>query len=78
VAIIALQNKKSSTMLASKEKLLSFSCQTKSTRCNGCENNCLLSIAVFFDEKTFYNRFFLLAIPKDLYTDLQQNLKSLK
>ena len=52
-AIIALQNKKSSSTLISKEKLAEFSCKTRNTRCKGCENKCLLNITVFPDGKTF-------------------------
>jgi predicted CoA-substrate-specific enzyme activase len=52
-AIIALQNKKSSTSLISKEKLAGFVCKMRSTRCKGCENKCLLSITVFPNDKTF-------------------------
>ncbi len=52
-AIIALQNKKSSTSLISKEKLAGFACKMRNTRCKGCENKCLLNITVFPNGKTF-------------------------
>ncbi|MDR3048995.1 MAG: 2-hydroxyacyl-CoA dehydratase [Elusimicrobiota bacterium] len=52
-AIIALQNKPSMSVLISKEKLDEFSYKMRNTRCKGCENKCLLNIAVFPDGKTF-------------------------
>lgn len=52
-AVIAFQNKKSSSCLISKEALEKFSCKTRNTRCKGCENKCLLNITVFPDGKTF-------------------------
>ncbi|OEG71321.1 2-hydroxyglutaryl-CoA dehydratase [Candidatus Endomicrobiellum trichonymphae] len=52
-AIIALQNKKSSTSLISKVKLAGFVCKMRNTRCKGCENKCLLNITVFPNDKTF-------------------------
>lgn len=51
--LIALQNKRSSTSLITKEKLENFSCKMRNTRCKGCENKCLLNITVFPDGKTF-------------------------
>jgi predicted CoA-substrate-specific enzyme activase len=52
-AIIALQNKKTSTSLISEEKLSGFTCKMRNTRCKGCENRCLLNITVFSNGKTF-------------------------
>ncbi|MDR2708846.1 MAG: 2-hydroxyacyl-CoA dehydratase [Elusimicrobiota bacterium] len=52
-SLIARQNKPSMTSLISKEKLEKFSCKTRNTRCKGCQNKCLLNIAVFGDGKTF-------------------------
>ncbi|GMO51664.1 MAG: acyl-CoA dehydratase activase-related protein [Candidatus Endomicrobiellum trichonymphae] len=52
-AIIAMQNKKYSTSLISKEKLAGFVCKMRNTRCKGCENKCLLNITVFPNGKTF-------------------------
>ncbi|MDR0822884.1 MAG: 2-hydroxyacyl-CoA dehydratase, partial [Endomicrobium sp.] len=51
--IIALQNKPSMSALISKEQLAEFSYKMRNTRCKGCENKCLLNIAVFPDGKTF-------------------------
>jgi predicted CoA-substrate-specific enzyme activase len=51
--IIALQNKGTSSSLIAKEALADFVCKTRSTRCKGCENKCLLNISVFPDGKTF-------------------------
>jgi predicted CoA-substrate-specific enzyme activase len=52
-AIIAMQNKKSSTSLISKVKLAEFVCEMKNMHCKGCENKCLLNITVFPNGKTF-------------------------
>jgi predicted CoA-substrate-specific enzyme activase len=52
-ALIALENKTSSTSLISKEKLLEFSYETKNVRCAGCENRCLLNISRFNDGRSF-------------------------
>ncbi|MDR1940958.1 MAG: acyl-CoA dehydratase activase-related protein [Endomicrobium sp.] len=52
-AIIALQNKRASSLLISKKELEVFSCKMRNTRCKGCENKCLLNITVFPDGKTF-------------------------
>ena len=51
--LIALQNKKPSTSLISREALAIFSHKMRNTRCKGCENKCLLNITVFPDGKTF-------------------------
>jgi predicted CoA-substrate-specific enzyme activase len=52
-AIIALQNKKSSTSLISKEKLAGFAYEMRNTHCKGCANKCLLNITAFPNNKTF-------------------------
>ena len=51
--LIALQNKRSSTSLITKERLADFSCKMRNTRCKGCENKCLLNITIFPSGKTF-------------------------
>jgi predicted CoA-substrate-specific enzyme activase len=52
-ALIALQNRHSQTSLISKEKLAEFSYDTKTARCRGCENKCLLNILKFEDGESF-------------------------
>ena len=52
-SLIALQHKPALTTLISKENLETFVCKTRNTRCKGCENKCLLNIALFPDGKTF-------------------------
>ncbi|MDR0485548.1 MAG: 2-hydroxyacyl-CoA dehydratase [Elusimicrobiota bacterium] len=52
-SLIALQNTKGNTSLISREKLETFSFKMRNTRCKGCENKCLLNIAVFPEGKTF-------------------------
>jgi predicted CoA-substrate-specific enzyme activase len=52
-ALIALQNQTSSTSLISKEKLLDFFYETRTTRCKNCENRCFLNILKFNDGKSF-------------------------
>lgn len=52
-ALIALQNKISSTSLIPRERLLGFSYETKNARCAGCENRCLLNISRFNDGRSF-------------------------
>jgi predicted CoA-substrate-specific enzyme activase len=52
-SIIALQNKKASSSIISREKLLEFAYLTKNSRCGGCKNSCLLNISTFPNGKTF-------------------------
>jgi predicted CoA-substrate-specific enzyme activase len=52
-ALVALQNQPPSTSLISKEKLLNFSYETKTSCCRNCENRCFLNISKFSDGKSF-------------------------
>ncbi|GHT73332.1 2-hydroxyglutaryl-CoA dehydratase [Endomicrobiia bacterium] len=52
-SIIALQNKKISSSIISREKLLKFSYLTKNSYCKGCKNSCLLNILTFPNGITF-------------------------
>jgi predicted CoA-substrate-specific enzyme activase len=52
-ALVALQNQPSSISLISKEKLKSFSYETRTARCRNCENRCFLNISKFNESKSF-------------------------